>query len=171
MRTALLFAFSALLCACATPSLAPREYLDEQTTATITVAAQPLVFVAQTSTALARDAERNRDYVELYGIDVNRMGNHRQFIALLQWTAPEHASTAAPVLELGLGSETLKLEATTEDAKALGIAQPLAQAYSNASRWFYYPADSATLKRIAGARELAVSLLAADQRLSYEMFS
>jgi hypothetical protein len=159
------------LSACASAPLTPREYLDEQTAATITAAAQPLIFVAQNSGPVTRDNERPRDYVELYGIDVNRMGTHRQYIALLQWMAPEETSSAAPILELALGNETLRREATSQDPKELGIAQPLAQAYSTVSRWWYYPTDPATLKRIAAAHELLVTLDAPSRRASYEMFS
>jgi hypothetical protein len=106
----------------------------------------------------------------LYGIDVNRMGSHRQYIALLQWMSSE-ATSAPPVLELSLGGETLQLEASNQDPKDLGIAQPLAQAYSGSSRWWYYPADPATLKRIASARELTLALALPDRRAAYEMFS
>jgi hypothetical protein len=173
MRMFLISASLALLAACSTTTLTPREYLDGQTAATITVAAQPLIFVAQNAAPVpvTRETDRNRDYVELYGIDVNRMGSHRQYIALLQWMAPEESSTAAPRLELSLGGETLELEATTQDPKELGVAQPLAQAYSGASRWWYYPADPATLKRIAAAREITVALARPERRTAYEMFS
>jgi hypothetical protein len=171
MRMFLVSTSLALLTACSTTTLAPREYLDGQTAATITVAAQPLIFVAQNAAPVTRETDRNRDYVELYGIDVNRMGSHRQYIALLQWMAPEESSAVAPRLELSLGGETLGLEASTQDPKELGIAQPLAQAYSGSSRWWYYPADPATLKRIASARELTVSLARSEQRVAYEMFS
>jgi hypothetical protein len=159
-----------LLSGCVSTPLTPREYLDEQTTATITVAAQPLIFVAQNAAPLTRENDRQRDYVELYGIDVNRMGSHRQYIALLQWMTAESAA-AAPALELSLSGETLKLQATAEDPKSLGIAQPLSQSYSASSRWWYYPTDAATLKRIARASELFVTLDTSAGRASYEMFS
>ena len=171
MRIFLVSASLALLTACSTTTLTPREYLDGQTSATITVAAQPLIFVAQNAAPVTRETERNRDYIEVYGIDVNRMGSHRQYIALLQWMTPEGASAVAPVLELSLGGETLELQASTENPKELGIAQPLAQAYSTTSRWWYYPADPATLKRIAAARELALALTSPERRAAYEMFS
>jgi len=171
MRTVLICASAMLLCACASTSLAPREYLDEQTTATITVAAQPLIFVAQNSAPITRDSERNRDYVELYGLDVNRMGTHRQFIAVLQWIPAEDLAGTVPTLELGMGPDTLQLQPTSESAKDLGIAQPLAPAYSGGSHWWYYPADPATLRRIAAAHELNVTLAFAERRASYEMFS
>lgn len=170
MRMFLVFASLTLLSACSTTTLTPREYLDGQTAATITVAAQPLIFVAENAAPVTRDTDRNRDYVELYGIDVNRMGSHRQYIALLQWMSSE-ATSAPPVLELSLGGETLQLEASNQDPKDLGIAQPLAQAYSGSSRWWYYPADPATLKRIASARELTLALALLDRRAAYEMFS
>ena len=171
LRTFFGAAVALTLCACVSAPPGPREYLDEQTAATITAAAQPLIFVNQNSGPVTRDSNRPRDYVELYGIDVNRMGTHRQYIALLQWLAPEGANPQAPALELAVGTDTLHLEATVQDPKELGIAQPLAQAYSSVARWWYYPTDPATLKRIASAHELRLTLDAPGGRSSYEMFS
>src|SRR5262245_6154305 len=89
MRTLVITGLLTTLLGCAaTPSTAPREYVDEQTAATITVAADPLVF-AQDATAIGRD------FLNIYAIDVNRMGHHQQYLAVMQWWPDTVKTTAA----------------------------------------------------------------------------
>jgi hypothetical protein len=141
----------ALVGCAGTPTGTPREYLDEQTAATITVVQEPWIFTrAQTS------ANTPRDYLHLYAIDVNRMGDHRQYFAALQ-SAPV-AGAPAPVLELKSGGQIVKLEAAKAQPRELGIAQPIAESYTLTAAWWYFPVDKQTLTTLAAAGDLEASL-------------
>lgn len=172
--TAILFLVT-FLAACVTPSMAPREFLDERTAATITVVAEPVIFVGASSLAARIDRPRsdfgaaNRDYIELYGIDVNRMGSHRQYFVVQKWLGGQ--ADASAVLALQTGEGTVELTSTAEDLRELGLSGPIARGSSRASQWWYFPTDTATLRRVANAGSLAATLTVGDQRLAYELFS
>jgi hypothetical protein len=169
MRILTAIAIVSTLSACSTQrSLVPREYLDEQTTATITVAAEPLIFVIKDAGFDASD----RDFISLHAIDVNRMGTHRQFFAVLQ-SVPAAASTGEgavkPVLELQLADRTQSLQPTNEDPQQIGIVQPIAPSYSLTAKWWYFPVDRDTLKAVAATPQLGVALVLPQSRMAYEM--
>lgn len=177
MRAIIIPFFATFLSACATPDVAPREFLDEQTAATITVVAEPVIFVGASSLASRLDRSRSefgatgaRDYLELYGIDVNRMGSHRQYFVVQKWLGDKDANATA-VLELLTGEEAIELRSTGEDLRQLGMSGPIAREFSRSSQWWYFPADTATLRRIASASNLTANLTVGDQRLAYELFS
>lgn len=171
MRNLLLLALVSLTAACSMPpAREPREFLDEQTTATITAASEPLILVRESSGPARRELERNRDYLEIYGIDVNRMGDHRQYFAVMAWYAPDQTTGTAPTLLLNLGRETIELTAANEEPRTLGISQPLAPPYSKASMWWYFPTDTATLKKVAASADLSATLTTPSQRLAYVVF-
>lgn len=76
-------AAAALLgCVSTPPRAEPREYLDEQTAATVTVRGRPMVF------ALERPqlAVHARDYLTLVPIDVNRAGTHARYFYGYVWS-------------------------------------------------------------------------------------
>lgn len=179
MHKIALILIAALLCACATTqSTAPREFLDEQTTATITVVSQPMIFVADASGPARRnyngeplrDLDSNRDYLEVYGFDVNRMGTHRQYIAVMKWQLPKQTDEL-PVLRLRTGADAIELKATNDDMKKIGVMQPLAPSYSRSAKWWYFPTDTATLRKIANAQELRAMLDLAEATVTYTMFN
>jgi hypothetical protein len=178
MRIAATVLLLSMLAGCATsrPS-APREYLDEETAATITVVADPVVFVRESASATTLGSERpafaseQRDYLNLYAIDVNRMGDHRQYLAVLQWLPPVDAATAVapPTLELRTNSATIVLQPTAEQPRRLGIAKPLADSYSS-SKWWYFAVDKQTLATLAAGQSLNAVLVAGGQRVDYVMW-
>lgn len=157
---------AAALAGCATPSAGPREYLDETTAATITAVAEPWVLVSARSQAAAR----NRDFLSVYAIDVNRMGDHRQYLAVLQWWPAAAATAAATRLELATGQQTFSLRAAAEEARQLGIVQPPGQAYTEAARWWYFPVDRNVLSSVAAARDLSAVLLVDTERSEYTVW-
>src|SRR4051812_910316 len=112
--------FSLGLVACATPhATTPREYLDEQTAATIKVVSDPWIFTRERTSS----AVDSHDYLNIYAIDVNRMGDHRQYLAVLKaW--PENSSDST--LEIITSEGSVKLQPTAQSARELGIAQPVA---------------------------------------------
>ena len=122
------------------------------------------------SGAIAID-RRARDFLTLYALDVNRQGNHRQYIALLHSAPPlEWSAEAVPTLRLRFGGEELSLTQAVADARQLGIAQPLAPSYSLASKWWFFPVDKTVLKRLSTARELAADLSAENKSLDYALW-
>jgi hypothetical protein len=157
-------AFSLCLVACATPhSSTPREYLDEQTAATIKVVADPWIFTRErTSTAVD-----SHDYLNIYAIDVNRMGDHRQYLAVLKaW--PENGTDSSLELITHEGSVTLK--SATQSARELGIAQPIASAFAYDATWRYFPVDKDVLARLAHSQDLQAVVNSVDTRTPYVMW-
>jgi hypothetical protein len=167
VRTFLVVSIFLTLTACAmTPIITPREYLDERTAATITIVAQPWIFNRD-------DMRPQLDFVHLYAIDVNRMGDHRKYLAVVKyWPAPEHEGLidVSPVLEVHVGDPPVRLNAVEGDARELGIGQPLDTAAPRSAKTWLYPVDANALKRIAGAESLSVALLTEGARASYSVW-
>jgi hypothetical protein len=170
MRFATITWLSLMCVACASaPDGKPREYLDEQTAATISVVAQPWIFSKERTNATLDQ----RDFLNVYAIDVNRMGEHRQYFAVLQ-SAPvmdaEGRESPAPTLELRTGGEHVALPATQENPRSLGLAQPVAESYTALSRWWYFPVDKHTLARITKWQNVEAALAAGDVRSTYVLW-
>jgi hypothetical protein len=154
-----------LLVACATPhGTAPREYLDEKTAATITVVADPWVLASERSAA-----NDERDFLNLYAIDVNRMGEHRQYLAVLQWwpTSEVASGKVAPTLQLIATDRTITLNPAPEDASALGIARPVAQTTAPGSKWWYFPVNKELLADVAKSPNLRATLVVGSDHTSF----
>jgi hypothetical protein len=161
MRAVFVLVLALSVTACSSTSVTtPREYLDEQTAATITVVKEPWIFT--------REASEQRDYLHLYAIDVNRMGNHRQYVAVLQSTPTQGGS--APSLELTTAERVVALEATTAEPRELGIAQPIAESYTMTAAWWYFPVDKEQLASLANSTELQARLKVGDQRIPYVLW-
>jgi hypothetical protein len=171
IAAALVLALVAAGCSTTRPA-GPREYLDEKTAATITVVSDPWIFTRE-QFGSAVDAN---DFLNLYAIDVNRMGEHRQYLAVLQSvplepsTAPDAATDGPPKLELRTGEHKIVLEVAAEDPQALGIAQPIAASYTLTSRWWYFPVSKQTLTTVAGASDLTASMQTQGHRVPYVMW-
>jgi hypothetical protein len=155
-----------LLAACATTphSVAPREYLDEKTAATITVVADPWVLASERS-----EQADERDFLNLYAIDVNRQGEHRQYLAVLQWwpTADAASGKVAPTLQLHAADSTIDLRPTPEDARTFGIAQPIAEPASFGSKWWYFPVNREILVDLAKSSDLRATLVVGDTQTGF----
>ena len=159
---AMLVAIALTGCAAA-PTTAPREYLDEQTAATITVVQKPWIF-----TRAENSANAPRDYLHLYAIDVNRMGEHRQYFAALQ-SAPL-ADALPPILELKAGGQVVTLERAAQEPRELGIAQPIAESYTLTAAWSYFPVDKQTLAALANAGDLEARLIHLQGPMTYVLW-
>jgi hypothetical protein len=167
MRIAMLVPLASLLMACtATRTVTPREYLDEQTAATITVVKDPWIFTREQD--MTRDAEQ-RAFLHLYAIDVNRMGDHRQYFAVLQSLPSAEAAkaAAAPTIELKAGAAQTTLQPIDANPRELGIAQPVAEAYTMTAAWWYFPVDKQVLATIANTRDLHATIIINDERVPY----
>ena len=162
MRLVPIAALLLSLCGCAsTPSLAPREYLDEETAATIKVVAEPLVFAQEPGGAA-------RDYLNVYAIDVNRMGSHEQLLAVLQWWPAESAGSAN--LELEISDRKLSLRAAEQSARELGISQTIDTSAPRDARWRYFPITREQLALIAAASPTRATIIEGERRTSYALW-
>jgi hypothetical protein len=151
------------------PTVKPREYLDEQTAATITVVAEPWIFSRERTNATVDQ----RDYLNIYAIDVNRMGDHKQYFAVLQslpLTDDEGRELPPPALQLRLGEEVISLEPVRADPKALGLAQPVAPSYTVPSKWWYFPVSKDTLARITKTRDMQAALVVGETPTRYVLW-
>lgn len=171
MRRAVpLFAFITCLSACGTERVvAPREYLDEHTAATITVVKDPWIFTRE---SVRLGGGQYRDFLHLYAVDVNRMGDHKQYIAALHSlaAAPTPRGEAPPVLELKTRNGSMTLPASTAQPKELGIVQPVAPSYALDSMWSYFPVDKQTLATIANTTDVEASIVWAGERIDYALW-
>ena len=153
MRKIAMLGLMAVLAGCATPSTAPREYLDEQTAATITVVADPWIFTR-------KNAPPQLDFFNLYAIDVNRMGDHKKyFVVVHYWPGAEFDGGAPPTLVLSGGGQELKLAPASEDARQLGIAQAARQSpHRPRPRRGFIQSIKRACKRSRQGRQLAATL-------------
>lgn len=110
--------------ACASaPPPEPREYLDESTAATVTVAGSAIVF------ALERpDLGVNaRDYVTLTGVDVNTSGRHVSHVIGYAWSTLDKRGVdgdGPATYELVVDDRVLPLAVMTAGFRSLGLATP-----------------------------------------------
>jgi len=155
MRSILFLAVLALTACTTTKSVAPREYLDEQTAATITVVAEPWIFTRKNSPP-------QLDFFNLYAIDVNRMGDHRKYFAVVHYWPGDDLldnESRAPTLVLGVGTQELKLPPVEQSARELGIAQPLDKSAPSSSRTWLYPVDQQVLQTVSQSRDISAALI------------
>src|SRR5690606_20508879 len=151
-----------MLTACATERvITPREYLDETTATTITIVADPWIFNR-------KDAPPQLDFVHLYAIDVNRMGEHRQYLVVVKyWPAADLPGKARPALAVQLPEREITLDPVEEDGRALGIGEPIDKSAPRSAQSWFYPLEKKHLEAIGRARELSVALVVGDARASY----
>ena len=145
--------------ACASPpSDGPRQYLDEKSAATVTVAREALVF-ARDRPELAVHA---RDYLTVVPIDVNRMGAHASFFYCYAWsTIDKRTSTAqgdgTPQFEIIADGRRIALVPVNATPVELGLAEPPLRAPSGSARLLIARTDRETLALVANARELSAA--------------
>ena len=155
------------LSGCATT--VPHEYLDTDSAATITVVANPWIFVSDDG----KSAFDRRGFLNLYATDVNRAGNHERYFAVMQSSfdvrLPDNKSTA-PVLELQAGDLKIVLQSTAKNLRQLGVAQPFAEPFAAESRWWCFPVTKDEVAAIAQMRNPQVTLVARDARFTYVEF-
>ncbi|HEY4366180.1 MAG TPA: hypothetical protein VGN07_03030 [Steroidobacteraceae bacterium] len=182
----------ATLAGCATQhATTPREYLDQETAATVTVVSDPWIFAGKSNertlptvmddrsaAAAAMAGERpefvssKRELISIYAIDVNRMGTHRQYLAVpqaLPRVSGESAS-AAPILELRIANQTLSLQPIAQDPRELGIAKAPVGGHGRASQWSYFAVSRDTFTSIARSPGLQATLVVAGDRRAYEIW-
>lgn len=137
--------------------LEPREYLDQDTAATVTVVARPLVF-AYPRTELAANA---RDYVTLAAAAVNRNGRI-SFVAIVYfWSTVDPRMRTDPLpapepLILQADDRRIELRLRGQSAHDAGIGVAVHTPAGTAATPQVYGMDLATLRFVAEARHLTV---------------
>ena len=156
--------------ACAA-DLEPREYLDEDTAATVTVVAQPLVF-DNPRTELAANA---RDYVTVAAAAVNRAGKV-SFVAIAYfWSTVDPRMRTDPLpapqpLILQADDRRIELHLRGQSARDAGIGVAVHAPAGTAATPQVYAIDLATLRFIAAARQLTVFARSNGTLLSYSLW-
>jgi hypothetical protein len=108
---------------CATQEApATREYLDEQTAATVTVASRALVFAR----ARPEFAVNARDYLTLVPVDVNRAGTHVLYLYCYAWSTIDKRGHEEAVgqFELVADGRQIPLAPSPSKPHDLGIGEP-----------------------------------------------
>ena len=146
--------------ACASPpSGVTRQYLDEESAATVTVARDALVF--------ARDrpefAVHARDYLTVVPVDVNRMGSHAAYFYCYVWSTIDKRRSAAAggvsaQFEVVADGQRIPLVPVNATARELGLAEPPIVAPSGSARLLIARTDRETLALLARASELPARL-------------
>ena len=153
----LLFAAGLALTGCAVPVPGAKQYQDDATAVTITVASEPLVLAREVS-MLAVNA---RDYVSLYPLEVNRTGQRRYYFFGYSWSTIDRRDgkgAAGPVdaeLTLQADDRTVVLRMSSNEFRAAGVnALPFAPPVPDAQP-LLFPADRATLLFVGSAGALS----------------
>ena len=150
---------------------AAREYLDEQTGATITIVTHPLVF-AHARTELAANV---RDYVTLEAAAVDRSGKVSYVLIAYFWSTvdPRLRDEPPPAPEpLLLQADDRRLQLSTRGQTAheagIGVAMDAPPGSNAVPR--VYTTDLPTLRFIAEARQLSLLVETERTTLSYGLW-
>lgn len=137
-----------------------RQYVDEITAASITVAVEPLIF-ARERTDLAANS---RDYVTLTAIEVNVMGKRSYFWSAYIWSTIDRRDRqrlVAPGDELVLVADGRPIPLSS-DAKTLrdhGIGESPTQAPARTAVPALFAADLESIGYVGRASELHIELI------------
>ena len=147
-----------------------REYLDEETGATVTLMSQPLVF-AYARPDLAVNA---RDYVTLEAAAVNRSGKVTYVLIGYFWSTVDPRLREEPlatpdVLQLQADDRRIQLSTRGHTAHDAGIGMTV-DAPPGAKAPNVYGTDLATLRFIGESRHLALVFDTERTTLSYDLF-
>ena len=155
-----LLLLAASVVAAASDANAPRQYLDEDTGATVFFVGRPLVFAHERATFVPRSnsAAPNmpvppRDYVTLAAAAVDRAGKYTYVLIGYFWSvgAPpqvENACSGGEDLVLQLGDRRMNLAPFHGSARDAGISQSIHRPSTDAKP-AVYSSDLATLGLIA----------------------
>ncbi len=149
-----------------------RQYQDESTAVTITVATDPVVLAREVS-MLAVNA---RDYVSLFPLEVNRSGQRRYYFYGYSWSTIDRRQTPGATvpsddeLTLQADDRTVVLRMSSRELQNAGLRTlPVAPPASGA-RPLLFPTDRATLLFVGTARALSAQFAATSGAASVEQF-
>ena len=149
----------------------PQEYLDEETAATITVVAEPLVFACPRPDLAANV----RDYVTLAAAAVDRNGKVSYVLIAYFWSTvdPRLRQDKLPSPEplvLQADDRRIELALRGHSAHEAGIGQPVHAPPGAALTPNVYGTELATLRFVAEARQLTIVADSGGTALSYELW-
>lgn len=149
----------------------PREYLDEDTAATITVVDQPLVF-AYPRQDLAANA---RDYATVAAAAVNRGGKIDYVMVVYFWSTADarlrsDALPPAEPLVLAADDRRIALTLRGHSPHEAGIGVPVHAPPGGSVTPNVYGIDLATVRFLAEARRLSLVADAPGAPLRYELW-
>jgi hypothetical protein len=147
----------------------PREYLDEETAATITVVDRPLVFEYP-----RRDLAANaHDYATLAAASVNRGGKIDYVLIVYFWSTLDPRlrtdSLAAEPLVIQADDRRIALKLRGHSAHEAGIGVPVHAPPADATP-NVYGTDLATVRFISAARHVALLVDSGATTLNYELW-
>jgi hypothetical protein len=153
----------------ATPQQA-REYLDEQTGATVSAVDRPLVFARDRS----ERAANQRDYITLVAATVNRGGARSYVLIAYVWSTLDPRYEPARVdpdsLVVVGDDRHIRLNANGKSSADLGVARGIDAPQGRAAKPLAFPTDPDTLRFIAAARNLEVQAKVDEAVVSYMLF-
>ena len=147
------------------------EYLDEETGATVTVVAEPLVF-AYARRDLAANA---RDYVTLAAAAVNRGGKVSYVLISYSWSTIDPRLRHAPLpaaesFVLQADDRKIGLSLSAHSAHEAGIGMHVHAPPGSDRAPDVYAADLATLRFVAESRQLQLLSDTEGTTLPYELW-
>jgi hypothetical protein len=148
----------------------PREYLDEQTGATISVVREPLVFVHERS-----GAPGTGDYVTIAAASVDQSGDISYVLITYCWSvgvARPSGSTSCADMPLVLQADDRRIELVTRksSAREAGIGVPVHRPPFGSATPYVFTTDLPTLRSIAETHHLSLRLGSDAAPLDYELF-
>src|ERR1700730_13570955 len=151
-------------CVSTPDSVAPSEYLDQTTAATISVVAKPLVF-ARERPELAVHA---RDYVTIAAASVNRGGTIEYYMFAYLWSTLDDrnrnaAPHAADNLTIAADDRRINPQLAGHSSQEAGVGSAIRAPPGRHWTLNVYRTDVATLGFIAEARHLAVITGSAEE--------
>lgn len=159
-----------LLGGCASaPPVAVREYLDEQTAASVTVAGDGIVF-ARPRTEYAVNA---RDYVTVVPVDVNRGGSHALYLYCYVWSTIErpNASEAPAQFALVADGRMIELAPAAATPRAIGLGQAPVEPPALNARVLVAATTREALGFLVKAQELSVAATREDRTDRYALWA
>ncbi len=148
-----------------------RQYVDEVTAASITVAVEPLIF-ARERTDLAANS---RDYVTLTAIEVNVMGKRSYLWSAYIWSTidrRDRQQLVAPGDELVLVADGRPIPLRS-DAKTLrehGIGEPPTRTPTRTAVPALFAADLESIAYVARATEVHIELIHAGSNDAFVLW-
>lgn len=145
--------------ATAAADLAPSEYLDERTGATITVTREALVFAFERST-LAANA---RDYVTLTAVEVDRSGQLQVYLIGYFWSTIDRRTgstltdLAQKPIEISADGRVIRLTRTAEFPKDLLDGERLLAPRSSHVERSAYVVSRDILRYLATSKHLSLA--------------
>ncbi len=169
--TALTASLALGTCAALADNKAPKEYLDDETAATVTVVGEPLVF-ANPRIDLAANV---RDYVTLAAAAVDRNGKVSYVLIGYFWSTvdPRLRRDAPPSPEplvLQADDRRISLALRGHSAHEAGIGVPVHAPAGTDTPPNVYGTDLATLRFLAEARHLALVADSGGNDFGYDLW-